>query len=253
MKHALILGKRNEVTYSIMDALELDFKVKQNDLDEKAAKNYVDSGIYQLVVINLEGISSEIEKILHYAKDKRSEIPIVIICKEDIWEEYIGTYEFLPKILHILRPASKEMVRGRCNNIVEEWENRQGVRRSDKKKILVIDDSAIQLRSVKSLLEKKYDVSIAISGELGVRMAEEQCPDVILLDYLMPYLDGIGTYELIRNTESCANVPIIFMTGVSDRNKIVEALKLAPFGYVLKPIQSEKMMNLIEKALRENR
>ena len=74
-------------------------------------------------------------------------------------------------------------------------------------------------------------------------------PDLILLDYEMPVCDGKQTLEMIRADEDLRDIPVLFLTGVSDRAHIEAVLDLKPAGYMLKPPIREKIVEAIEKAL----
>lgn len=106
----------------------------------------------------------------------------------------------------------------------------------DEKKILVVDDDQNMLQLLYTFLRDSYRVTTATNGQEALDMIREKRPDLVLLDYLMPGMNGKETLEVIRNDEELKNLPVFFLTGVSDTNKISECLKLDPIGYILKPI-----------------
>ena len=114
------------------------------------------------------------------------------------------------------------------------------------KHILVVDDSAVTLRSVKSLLDKKYRVSVATTSEMAIKSMQRCIPDLVLLDYEMPDWDGKKTLEMIRQDETIKDVPVMFLTGVADKQHIAAVLELNPVGYMLKPPEQEKLFAAIE-------
>lgn len=118
-----------------------------------------------------------------------------------------------------------------------------------KPKILVVDDSGVLLRNVKSLLDDKYDVDIAISGKVALKMILQETPDLIILDYEMPEMNGRETFEAIRHMPGCQKTPIIFLTSVDDRDTILSLMFLKPAGYVLKPVDINKLRETISNAL----
>ena len=127
---------------------------------------------------------------------------------------------------------------------VETQEQSEG-----RKTILAVDDSGILLRSVKAMLEKNYDVIVANSGMKAIKQAKKRIPDLILLDYEMPEWDGKKTLEEIRNDEELKEIPVLFLTAVADKAHISAVLKLYPSGYLLKPIEQQKLLDTIEKVL----
>jgi CheY-like chemotaxis protein len=117
----------------------------------------------------------------------------------------------------------------------------------ERKKVLVIDDSPMILSSVSSMLGKKYKVYSACSGPKAIDIIEVQPPDLIFLDYAMPEFNGKDTYEFIKQHPGMADVPIVFLTGVSDVEHVKELLKLKPAGYLLKPPTPFKLLETAQK------
>lgn len=118
------------------------------------------------------------------------------------------------------------------------------------KHILVVDDDPIMLKTVKEQLRDDYDVATAISGKIAMKFLERRQTDLILLDYEMPDESGPVVLEQLRSRESTKDIPVVFLTGVSDREKITEALALKPQGYLLKPIDHDKLMDIINSNIR---
>lgn len=115
--------------------------------------------------------------------------------------------------------------------------------------VLVIDDSGLVLRSMKDILQNDYDVKIAVSGKLALKMVPEIRPDVILLDYEMPVMNGAEVFDEIRKLPDGKDVPIIFLTSMDDRATIVELMQKKPAGYLLKPTKQAKLYSAISNAL----
>ena len=120
-----------------------------------------------------------------------------------------------------------------------------------KKQVLVVDDDPIALRNLKSLLDDNYKVSIAVSGVQAMLAVGRNVPDLILLDYEMPVVNGKTVMEMIRADVRLAHIPIIFMTGVSEKEQVSDVVKLKPAGYLLKPPVKETLIKEIERALSE--
>ena len=120
-----------------------------------------------------------------------------------------------------------------------------------KKHILVIDDDPLMLKVIKDHLHDEYDVASAKGGTTAYKFLEKKSTDLILLDYEMPDENGPMVFEKIRKMPNGASVPIIFLTGVSDRERIAEVLKLRPAGYILKPVDRDILVRSVKKALSE--
>ncbi|MBQ1608184.1 MAG: response regulator [Lachnospiraceae bacterium] len=116
-------------------------------------------------------------------------------------------------------------------------------------RVMVIDDDAGTLRNIKSILDGVYVVSVANSGKKALDLLAIEKPDVILLDYEMPMMNGPETMQKIRMKPGFKDTPIIFLTGVNDRSQIAAALALRPAGYLLKPVNQNKLLMTILDAL----
>lgn len=78
-------------------------------------------------------------------------------------------------------------------------------------------------------------------------MAKKKHPDLILLDYEMPGWDGKRTLEEIRKDEEIMDIPVMFLTGVADKEHIAAVLGMKPEGYLLKPVEQSKLLSMIEE------
>lgn len=117
---------------------------------------------------------------------------------------------------------------------------------SRKHSILLVDDDPVCLRNMMSWLQNFYQVAVAKSGAACLSFLGKAKPDLILLDYEMPVCDGLQTLEMIRSEPEYADIPVMFLTGVSDTEKVREAIKLKPQGYILKNTDRVEFLNKIK-------
>lgn len=117
------------------------------------------------------------------------------------------------------------------------------------KKIMLVDDSALLLRRMKSMLEKHYEICLAKSGEQALKMIPKENPDLILLDYEMDGMDGKSTFEAMKEDEEMRGIPVVFLTSIADRKSIYSILKSKPDGYILKPPDENRIKETIEEIL----
>lgn len=115
-----------------------------------------------------------------------------------------------------------------------------------RKHILVVDDDSSVLKLIKGHLSGQYDVATAISGKVAMKFLETKQTDLILLDYEMPEENGVDILNKIRSNEKLKDLPVVFLTGVSERERIEEVLAIRPQGYLLKPIDLERLSYTIE-------
>ncbi len=107
---------------------------------------------------------------------------------------------------------------------------------SDKPAILVVDDETINIELLAELLEDDYDVSFATGGEQALALAASDQPDLILLDVLMPDMDGYDVCARLKQDVTTSGIPVIFITALGDTEAETRGLDLGAVDYVTKPI-----------------
>jgi len=119
----------------------------------------------------------------------------------------------------------------------------------DKKKILVADDE-LNIRSlVSKLLEKDYIVIEATNGQEAVDIAKRQKPDVILMDLMMPEMDGYNACSRIKADPATRVIPVVMLTGVGHELNKKLAQQIGASGYVTKPFNLQDLLDAIGKFL----
>jgi diguanylate cyclase (GGDEF)-like protein len=105
--------------------------------------------------------------------------------------------------------------------------------------ILIVDDEVSNIEILNAALEDEYEICFATSGEEAIKIALAVLPDLILLDVLMPSMDGYEVCRRLKEDPLIADVPIIFTTGLGDQEAEVRGLSLGAIDYVTKPISPE--------------
>ncbi|MEE2732946.1 MAG: DNA-binding response regulator [Pseudomonadota bacterium] len=109
--------------------------------------------------------------------------------------------------------------------------------------VLVVDDSAETLGMLSQALDEEgLTVLIALDGEQAINIASKMTPDIILLDAIMPNIDGFETCRRMKQNAGLKNTPIIFMTGLSDTEHIVMGLEAGGVDYISKPINPQELV-----------
>lgn len=109
--------------------------------------------------------------------------------------------------------------------------------------ILVVDDTPTNIQVLFDLLDASgYRVAIAKSGEIALKRLESSLPDLILLDVMMPGIDGFETCQRIKANDATRDIPVIFMTALSDTVDKVKGLQMGAVDYITKPIQHEEVL-----------
>jgi two-component system sensor histidine kinase HydH len=115
--------------------------------------------------------------------------------------------------------------------------------KEEKGTILIVDDTAATIDLIRSVLEGQgYDVMVATSGEKAVKRVEQRVPDLILMDVLMPGIDGFETCRLLKAEVRTREIPVIFMTGLTTTESKVTGFEAGGVDYVTKPIEIEEVL-----------
>lgn len=117
-------------------------------------------------------------------------------------------------------------------------------RMGGRKSVLVVDDDVTMLNTIKMYLQDLYDVTIVPSGKLALKFLEKKSADLVLLDYMMPEMEGPEVLRLIRRG-SQPNIPVLFLTGVSDKESVMRGLEYNPNGYLLKPTSRQILLERV--------
>lgn len=122
----------------------------------------------------------------------------------------------------------------------------------EKKHILVVDDDSSVLKMVKGYLGEQYNVATAINGKVALKFLEKRKTDLILLDYEMPGENGAQVLQKIRSDINLKKLPVVFLTGMTEREKIKQLMEYKPQGYLLKPIDAKKLTDALEAILKKS-
>lgn len=120
----------------------------------------------------------------------------------------------------------------------------------ERKKILLVDDEIQLADMVKMRLEaNNYDVITASGGIEGLEKAEKDNPDLILLDILMPDMDGYQTLEKLKENSETESIPVIMLTAEGQADDLTRSVSLGAIDYVVKPFSPVTLLEKIKTAL----
>jgi two-component system alkaline phosphatase synthesis response regulator PhoP len=120
------------------------------------------------------------------------------------------------------------------------------------KKILAIDDENDVLLIMKSALGSEgYEVLTANNGYDAIAVAQDEKPDLIILDLMMPEMNGFEVLDSLRESEATMRIPIIALTGLSERGKIREALDRGFDYYIVKPFEFHDLVSKVKIAIED--
>ncbi len=121
------------------------------------------------------------------------------------------------------------------------------------KKILLIEDNPDVRENTAEILElAQYEVITATNGREGVELAQQEKPDLIICDIMMPVLDGHGALHLLSKNDETASIPFIFLTAKAERTDYRKGMEMGADDYLTKPFDDIELLNAIEVRLKKN-
>jgi two-component system, sensor histidine kinase and response regulator len=110
-----------------------------------------------------------------------------------------------------------------------------------KESILIVDDQMTNLKILSSILSKDYSLGIANSGENALKYMDNNTPDLILLDIMMPEMDGYEVCQKIKQNETYKDIPVIFLTAKTDIDDVVKGFEYGAVDYITKPFNISEL------------
>ena len=209
------------------------------------------------VLENIEREKDSTNLFLLFAGEYVYDLPEILVYLKDICggedkslcvvgydKEIAEILESIPKGLIarvVRRPFDVKILTGDLVSVLSAEEDRK-----KDKHILLVDDDVTFLRMMHSWLSTKYCITAVKSGMQALTYIASHTPDLILLDYDMPITPGPQIFEMIKSEPSSARIPVIFLTGKSDRESVLNVMRLKPEGYLLKSMSKEDILESVD-------
>ncbi|OQY53017.1 MAG: hypothetical protein DRR08_10755 [Candidatus Parabeggiatoa sp. nov. 2] len=163
------------------------------------------------------------------------------------WEEYQDAQPFFEKVLQINKnDKAAQVYLERCQKILS-------LMMPQSPHILVVEDTPFNANILSILLTKNnFEVSVAENGEMALDMAQQKHPHLILLDIMMPGIDGFETCRRLKADSQTQNIPVIFMSALTDTDDKVKGFEVGGLDYITKPFQPKEVLARINTHLKLN-
>jgi CheY-like chemotaxis protein len=188
-----------------------------------------------------------------------SENTLIVAKCEMMWVHKIENsesrfkYQYGARFIEIDQEQQEKIVRFVVNRlktlVKEELDKTRGADHERRYSVLFIDDDAVTLKTVEEVFSDEFNVLTASDGHEGVHKAREWRPDVILLDIIMPEIDGFSTLMMLKDFEETKDIPVMMLSVVSDRSKIFQAIRDGATDFILKPFIAENLISKIRKVI----
>ncbi|SDB31544.1 Response regulator receiver domain-containing protein [Pseudobutyrivibrio sp. YE44] len=246
MRKILIVGDFSSDTSEVNSFLEQHFHTQLCTNSGKIVRSMLKLYVPDLVLMDIDDFELVQGEVYEAIVEYNPELPVITYGREKKKQMFISYY-YSGQCKHIPQPTREVIIREICkefnmnadaiiNDVVD----------IDKKHIIVVDDNPVLLRNMRNMLQDKYRVTLATSAAQCMKAMGQDSPDLIILDYEMPVVDGKQTLEMIRAEEDYKDVPVIFLTGIADKEHVDAVLDLKPAGYFVKPPMQTKIINAIE-------
>lgn len=249
MKQIMLIGKFNTTVQNLNRILGREYRMQLASDNAEVVIGMLKMEVPDLVLISTTGMEEYHRDIFLHLQENYSYLPVV----------YVGTVEELrlfkdfeesEQFQAITRPVQVRdiswAISQKLSGNVESEEETEERASWEKKRIFIIDDSGIQRNMLQNLLKSKYEVMSAESGMEALRMMRKWMPDLILLDYDMPDHDGKEIFTMLQKEKRYSEIPVVFLTGVKEKEKIQAVLGMVPAGYLLKPVEQSRLMELLD-------
>jgi len=121
--------------------------------------------------------------------------------------------------------------------------------RQPKYTILAVDDTPENLDVVKGILVPEYTVKVAVNGKMALKIAQTQQPDLILLDIMMPEMDGYEVCQQLKTNPDTCDIPVIFLTAKDQAEDESKGIELGAVGYLAKPVSPDILRKTVKAQL----
>jgi PleD family two-component response regulator len=108
----------------------------------------------------------------------------------------------------------------------------------EKQTVLIVDDMPANIEILNGILQDEYEVLFATNGEDALKIAADQLPDIVLLDVVMPGMDGYEVCTRLKEDEMTRDIPVIFVTSMGEEEEESKGLSIGAIDYITKPIRA---------------
>ena len=116
--------------------------------------------------------------------------------------------------------------------------------------VLVVDDAEANIDILVEALGSEYEVSVAMDGESALESVESELPDIILLDIMMPGMDGYEVCQRLKSDTKTAGIPIVFLTAMTDDENRTRGFELGAVAYITKPFEISEVKAVVKAHLK---
>lgn len=265
MEKIVFTANISKTASEIFNSLSRNYETKMLEFNRELLLAKIPEIQPLLIVVYAKDFSRDDIQAFHsmISEPATRKFPVLFIGGKDDYRDFLAPWDANVAGI-ILTPATLSAVMEKISLVVEaihqknfsgenskaeetapETKKTEKIEKDERKHILIVDDDSVTLRMMMNILKDEYKTTVAKSGTAAISLLGSQKPDLILLDYLMPVCDGLQTLQMIRSEESTKDIPVFFLTGVSDAECVKNAMTLKPEGYILKTTEPKEILKRI--------
>jgi CheY-like chemotaxis protein len=256
----MVTGRLGEVTRDLCEHMERDRQYAAAECPPKksALLKATLERAPQVIIICLRGETPKTVRVFDILteSEKAGEVTFIVVANEEDAEVFTKTTALRRAVL-LSRPLHLSALYDKLRELETHWRAAEKeaaasftefVRPEDRvvfprRHILVVDDEPEQLIQIREHLQEFYETTLVGSGKGALNYLDRFKVDLILLDYMMPIMDGPEVLKKIWETKGWEDIPVIFLTGVSEKDKVLKTLsELRPQGYLIKPSKKSELV-----------
>ena len=195
---------------------------------------------------NIAEMKDKLEELTYICdKVNRSGRSMIIIGEEKDRADLFDKVPMIGDYTWVDRPVEMDI-------LVPVIENAVGLPGSSGhlKRILIVDDDSSYAKMIREWIRKEYQTDIVTAGMQAIKFLLKNRVDLILLDYEMPVIDGPQVFQMLKQEPDTKDIPVIFLTGIGNREAVERVMSLKPDGYILKSTSRENLLNLLYEKLK---
>ena len=235
----------NKITENRLKSADITLLPLEDDIDEIYRRRH-EADIF---LLNVDEENAQTLRIVRYMLELcRDEHKSLCVMGPENFIAGLSNTPAAQVLAHIyIKPVTTDQI---IEDIIALSARHEEFRR--KKEILLVDDDSDFLMIIQRWLRNSYSVTGVRSGSEALQKIAEKRFDLILLDYEMPEMDGYEVMAQIRQSPNAPNTPIIFLTGLNDREHVLRIIKHRPDGYILKSTKKLALLDTLERFFAES-
>ena len=256
----MVTGKNRRIAIDVSQHLEADrgYKVIKCEAGMDDLFDVVPKEMPNVVIICLGDESRETVKVYDVLKDSVNSdlMSVIVVANEEDSKIFMANTKlskmsFMPRPVSLMALYTKlTEIEGeldnkiaKANSIIKEYVNPYADTKYRRKHVLIVDDDAEQLMQIKDHLSEFYEVTAVRSGQSAFKYLENHAVDIMLLDYMMPEMDGPTVLATLRKNNDHKALPVFFLTGMTEKDVVLKTiLELKPQGYLVKPAKKSEIV-----------